>query len=80
MELLNKLQKRICGAVGPSLGDFFEPMAHHQNVARLSLFTRYYVGRCSSELAKLVPLPHSRGRSTRYSDRLHNFSGNIPRC
>ena len=34
---------------------------------------------CSSELAELVPLPYSRGRSTRYSDRLHDFSVTIPR-
>ena len=51
-----------------------------RNVASLSLFYRYYFGRCSSELAQLVPLPFSRGRSTRYSDRLHDFSVTIPRC
>ena len=45
-----------------------------------SLFYRYYFGRCSSELAQLVPLLFSRGRSTRYSDRLHDFSVAIPRC
>ena len=49
-------------------------------MASLSLFYRYYFGRCSSELAELVPLPFSRGRSTRYSDRLHDFSVTIPRC
>ena len=27
----------------------------------LSLFYRYYFGRCSSELAKLLPLPYSGG-------------------
>ena len=41
---------------------------------------RYYFGRCSSELAQLDPLPYSRGRSTHYSDRLHDFSVTIPRC
>ena len=46
----------------------------------LSLFCRYYCGRCSSELAELVPLPFSWGRSTGYSDRLHDFSVTIPRC
>ena len=40
----------------------------------------YYFGRCSSELAQLIPLPFSRGRSIRYSDRLHAFSVTIPRC
>ena len=57
-----------------------ESLAHRRNVASLSLFYRYYFGRCSSELAQLVPLPYSRGRSTRYSDRLHDFSVTIPRC
>ena len=76
LELLDKLQKQICRTVATSL----EPLAHHQNVASLSLFYRYYFGRCSSELAQLVPLPFSRGRSTRYSDRLHDFTVTIPRC
>ena len=51
---------------------------HRQNVASLSLLYRHYFGRCSSELAQLVPLPYSRERSTRYSDRLHDFSVTIP--
>ena len=80
LEFLDKLQKRICRTVGPSLAASLEPLAHRRNVASLSLFYRYYFGRCSSELAQLVPLPYSRGRSTRYSDRLHDFSVNIPRC
>ena len=56
------------------------PLTHLRNVASLSLFYRYYFGRCSSELAQLAPLPYSQGRSTCYSDRLHNFSVTIPRC
>ena len=59
---------------------FIESLAHHRNVAGLNLFYRYYFGRCSSELAHLIPLPFSRGRSTSYSDRLHNFPVTIPRC
>ena len=58
LELLGKLQKRICRTVGPSLVASHEPMAHRQNVASSSskcgLFYRYYFGRCSSELAQLV--------------------------
>ena len=80
LELLDKLQKRICRTVGPSLAASLEPLAHRQNVASSSLFYRYYFGRCSFELAQLVPLPCSRGRSTRYSDRLHDFSVTIPGC
>ena len=80
LELLDKLQKRICRTVGPSLATSLEPLAHRRNVASLSLFYKYYFGRCSSELAELVPLAYSRGRSTRSSDRLHDFSVTIPRC
>ena len=78
LELLDKLQERICRAVGPSLAASLDPLAHRRNVANLSLFSRYYFGRCSSEPAQLVPLPYSRGRSTRYSDRSHDFSVTIP--
>ena len=80
LELLDKLQKRICKTVGPSHAASLEPLAHRRNVASLSLFYRYYFGRCSSELAQLVPLPFSRGRCSCYSDRLHNFCVTIPRC
>ena len=80
LELLDKLQKQICSTVGPSVAASLEPLVHHRNVASLSLFYRYYFGTCSSELAQLVPLPFSRGRSTCYSDRLHDFSVTIPRC
>ena len=79
LDFFDKLQKRICRIVGRSLAASLEPLAHRRNVASLSLFCRYYFGRCSSELGQLVPLPFSRGRSTRYSDILHGFSVNISR-
>ena len=44
-----------------------------------SLLYRYYFGKCSSELAQLVPLPYSQGRAACYSDRLYDFSVSIPR-
>ena len=71
LQLLDKLQKRIWRTVGPSLAAFLEPLAYRRNVACLSLFYTYCFGKCSSEPAQLVPLPFSRGRYTRYSDRLH---------
>ena len=80
LDLLDKLQKQIYRIVGLSLAASLEPLAHCRNVASLSLFCMYYFGRCSSELAQLVPLPFSRGRSTHYSDRLYDFSVTIPRC
>ena len=74
LELLKKLQKWIFRTVGPSLAASLEPLAHHRNVASLSLLYRYYFGRCSSELDQLVPLPFYRWGPTRYSDRLHDYS------
>ena len=53
LELLDELQKRICRTVGPSFATSLEPLAHCRNVASLSLFYRYYFGRCSPELAQL---------------------------
>ena len=38
LKLLDKLQKRICRTVDPSLAASLEKLAHRQNVASLSLF------------------------------------------
>ena len=66
--------------VSHSLAPSLELLAHRRNVTSLCLFYRYYFGRCSSELAQMVPLSYSRGRSKRYFDRLHDFSVTIQRC
>ena len=80
LEFLDKLQKQTCRTVSPPLATSLGLLAHHWNVASLSLFYRYYFGRSSCELPKLVPLPYPRGWSTPYSDRLHDFFATIPRC
>ena len=46
LELLDKLQKQISRIVGPSLVASPEPLTHRRNVASLSLFYRYYLGKC----------------------------------
>ena len=79
LEMLDKLQKQICRTAGPTLAASLEPLGLRGNVDSFSLFYRYYFGRYSSELAQLVPLLYSGGRSTRYSDRSHDFSVTIPR-
>ena len=66
LEFLDKLQNQTCRTVGPSIGASHEPLAHCR--------------RFSSTLAQLNPLSFSWGRSTYYSDRLHDFSVTIPRC
>ena len=82
LELLNKLQKWRYRTIGPSLGASFEPLACGRNVASVSFFYRYYFVRCSSEVAELVLLPYSQGKSTRYSlhDRLPRFTVTSPKC
>ena len=65
--------------VGTSLAASLEPLAHRRNVTSLSLFYRYYFGKCYSELTQLLLLPFSRGRFIRYSDRLDDISVTIPR-
>ena len=42
LELFDKLQKRICRTLGPSLAASLEPLGHCQNVASLRFFYRYY--------------------------------------
>ena len=63
--MLDKLQKRVYRTVDPSLAASLKPLAHCRNVACLSRFYKYFFGRCSSELAQLVPLS--------YTDKLHDF-------
>ena len=54
LELLDKLQKWMRRTVGFSVAASLQPFAHSRNVASLSIFYRYYFGRCSSELAQMV--------------------------
>ena len=79
LEIVRKVTKKNMLTAGASLAASLEPLAHRRNVASLSLFYRYYFNRCSSELTQLFPLLFSRGRFTRYSDRLDDFSVTIPR-
>ena len=52
LQLLDKLPKWIYMTVGPSLVASLELLAHPWNVVSLSVFNRFYLGRCSSELAQ----------------------------
>ena len=84
LEMLDKLPKRICRTIGPSLAASHETLAHQHrsrySYRQIYLFYRYYFGRYSSELAQLVPLPYYWGRSICYFDRLHDILVTIPKC
>ena len=73
LKVLDKLQKQICRAVGPSLAASLEPLAHCWNVASSFPFYRYDFRRCSFEPNQLVPFLYSLESSTDYSDGLHDF-------
>ena len=61
------LQKRDVKGVGPTLPASLEPRNYLRKVARISLFSWNFCGRCSSELAQLVSLPYFRDKSIRCS-------------
>ena len=44
LELLNKLQRRICRTVDPSLAASFESLVHRRNVVSLGLFYSITLG------------------------------------
>ena len=61
------------------------PYAHVWNTAVTSrlvplIATLELLDKLKKTGSQLVPLAFSRGRSTRYSDRLYDFSVTIPRC
>ena len=48
--------------------------------SQLKSFIKILLWKYSPEIAELVPLPYSSGMSTRYSNRLHDFSVTNSRC
>ena len=80
LDILRRLQKWASRTLNPPFAASLEPLRHRRNVFSFSLFYRYYFGRCSSELAELVPNAYSCRRSTRYSDRYHDFTVTVPSC
>ena len=66
--------------VGPAMAASLESLSHSRSVASLSLFYGYYHGKCSFELAEMVPCPHPHGRVTRYFGALHDFAVVVPDC
>ena len=79
LEMLDRLQKKICRTVGPSLAEFSWTLGSSSKYSQLISFSYYFV-RCSSQLAQLVSLLYSWERSVCYSDRLHKFPVTISRC
>ena len=56
------------------------PLLNHWLIMEIKVTLKPKIASCSSEQAELVPLLYSQGRSSCYSDRLHDFSVTISRC
>ena len=80
LELLDKLQKTEMQYCWSFICYLSWTLGSSSKYSQLESFYRCYFGRCSSKLAQLALLPCSWMRSTRYSDRLHDFSVTISTC
>ena len=78
MSSLDKVQKCIVNLVGEELGSTLQSLSHRRSVATLSLFDRYFHGKCSSDLSKLVPPVKLFERGTWFSSHSHPYTLAIP--
>ena len=65
---LDTVQRRLLGLIGHDLYSTLQPLSHRRNVASISLFYRYFHGKCSQELHSLVPPNRQFQRQTRFSN------------
>ena len=81
LNLLDRIQRKAIRLIGDSsLTSSLQSLGLRRNVACLSLFYRYYHGKCSTELANIVPRPLTFSRSTRLQSSSHCYQVTIPRC
>ena len=78
LSLLDGIQRRIANLVGHDLVSSLEPLSLRRSVASLSLFYRYYNGRCSKGLSLVVPPNRTFGRTTRFSAHSHPYTVSVP--
>ena len=78
---LDVVQKSLRGLVGEELYSTLPPLSLRRNVASLSLFYRYYHGKCSDELHSSVPCERSFSVRTRFAlaSKSHPHFLTVPR-
>ena len=76
---LDQVQRRLRWLIGDELFNTLQPLPHRRNVASLSLFYRYFHGKCSDELHSLVPPIRSFPVRTRFAVSVHPFFVDIPK-
>ena len=81
LSLLDRIQRKAVRLISdPSLTSSMQPLSLRRDVASLALFYRYYHGKCSTELANIVPVPITYSRSTRLASCSHPYQVSTPRC
>ena len=78
LSILDRLQRRIKGLIGNELFSTLHTLSYRRDVASLSLFYRYFYGKCSDELHSLIPPLWNFGRRTRFAVNSHPFFLRIP--
>ena len=79
LSFLDRVQHRMKKLVGSDLYSTLQPLSQRRDVASLSLFYRYYFGRCSDGLHTTMFPAFVASRSTRRTNSLHSFSVQVPR-
>ncbi|KAG5898378.1 hypothetical protein JTB14_015809 [Gonioctena quinquepunctata] len=81
LRLLDSVQKRAIRLVGDaSLTNSLTCLEHRRKVSDLSLFYRYFHGRCSSEISTIVPALAVSSRLTRQVQSSHPFVVTLETC
>ena len=80
LSFLDRIQNRMRKLVGDELFGTLQPLGVRRDVACLSLFYRYYFGRCSVGLHDLMFPDQQVSRDTRRTLSSHRFCVQIPRC
>ncbi|VEN62601.1 unnamed protein product [Callosobruchus maculatus] len=74
LKLLDTIQKRAIRLIDtPNLTKDLHSLEHRRRVADLSLIYRFYDGRCSSELSRIITPKAVRTRNTREALRAHPY-------
>ena len=77
--LLDKVQSKAIHLINnPNLTKSLQPLSHRRLVGDLSIFYRYFNGRCSQKIRDIIAIPLRRVRTTRSSTHLHPFQVSLP--
>ena len=80
-DMVNRIQKRAIRLINdPTLTSNIQSLEHRRIVSVLSLFYRYYHGRCASELKSLIPPNATFARNTRFAHSQHQYAVKISSC